>query len=140
MMNQREKRGGTRANTFRWFSTLIGGIVFGSPTQDTQAKLRCTRLAEVRYKKCRDFKMKNHDEIRIEEIKSEENIGELNLLDGENIKIELPSHEEITTEIDQNQMILEGQGSKRAFCLTNIASESCTTRLVGNSQKSSPAT
>ena len=64
--------------------------------------------------------MKNHDEIRIEEIKSEENIGELNLLDGENIKIELPSHEEITTEIDQNQMILEGQGSKRAFCFTNI--------------------
>ena len=76
------------------------------------------------YKKCRDFKMENHDEIRIEDIKSEENIGEINLLDGENIKIELLSHEEIMTEIDQNQINLEGQGSKRAFCFTGIASES----------------
>ena len=55
--------------------------------------------------------MESHEEIRIEEIKSEENIGELNLLDGENIKIELPSQEEIVSEIDQNPMVLEGMGS-----------------------------
>ena len=55
--------------------------------------------------------MENHGEITIEDIKSEENIGEVKLLDGENIKIELPSQEEIISEIDQNPMILEGMGS-----------------------------
>ena len=78
--------------------------------------------------------MENHDEKRIEDIKSVENIGEINPLDGENVKFYMPSNEEIITEIDQNQMILEGQGSKRAFCFISIASE-----WRGNRQKSSSA-
>ena len=55
--------------------------------------------------------MANLEEISIEEIKPEENVEEINLLDGESIKIELPSQDEIISGIDESQMILEGKGS-----------------------------
>ena len=54
--------------------------------------------------------MENREEIAIEEIKPGENVEEINLLDGESIKIELPSQDEILSGIDESQMILEGKG------------------------------
>ena len=54
--------------------------------------------------------MEHREEIAIEEIKPEENFEEINLLDGESIKIELPSQDQIISGIDESQMILEGKG------------------------------
>ena len=54
--------------------------------------------------------MENREENAIEEIKPGENVEEINLLDGESIKIELPSQDEILSGIDESQMILEGKG------------------------------
>ena len=54
--------------------------------------------------------MENLKKLAIEEIKPEENVEEINLLDVESIKIELPSQDEIISGIDESQMILEGKG------------------------------
>ena len=62
--------------------------------------------------------MADLEEISIEEIKPEENVEEINLLDGESIKIELPSQDEIISGIDESQMILEGKGSKQFYNLS----------------------
>ena len=62
--------------------------------------------------------MADLEEISIEEIKPEENVEEINLLDGESIKIELPSQDQIISGIDESQMILEGKGSKQFYNLT----------------------
>ena len=59
--------------------------------------------------------MENRDEIEIKEIRPEENVEEINLLDGESIKIELPSQDEIISRIDEDQMILEGKGSSSSI-------------------------